>query len=91
MYATIEGWKMYYGVKGSGEPILFLHGTPTSAFLWRKQVKELSKSYRVYAIDLPGWARSGKPDNFDYKLESYAEIIKKFLDKARKENYPGYP
>lgn len=81
MYATIDGWKLYYEATGNGEPILFIHGTPTSAFLWRNQIKELSKSYRVYAIDLPGWARSGKPDNFDHKLESYADVIQQFLDK----------
>jgi len=80
MYAKINGAKIFYVAKGRGKPILFIHGTPTSALLWRKQIKELSKSYRVYAIDLPGWARSEKPDGFDYKLDSYADIIKQFLD-----------
>ena len=85
MFIELENYKLYYEVKGNGESILFVHGTPTSAFLWRKQIDELSKYYRVYAIDLPGWARSGKPDNFDYELESYAEIIKQFLDKMEEK------
>lgn len=80
MYAKMNGWKVYYEVRGSGEPVLFIHGTPTSAFLWRRQIDALSERYRVYAIDLPGWARSEKPDGFDYKLESYADVIKQFLD-----------
>lgn len=80
MYIKINNKNIYYEEKGKGETILFIHGTPTSAFLWRKQIEELSKKYHVLAIDLPGWARSEKPENFDFKLESYADIIKQFLD-----------
>ncbi|MBI4303688.1 MAG: alpha/beta hydrolase [Chloroflexi bacterium] len=81
MLIEMGDWSLYCEEKGEGKPILFLHGTPTSSFLWRNQIDALAKHYRVYAIDLPGWARSGKPENFDYKLESYAEIVKQFLDK----------
>ncbi|MCL5429333.1 MAG: alpha/beta hydrolase [Chloroflexi bacterium] len=81
MYIELDNWKLYYEGRGKGKAILFLHGTPTSAFLWRNQIKALSKSYRVYAIDLPGWARSEKPAGFDYKLSSYANILKQFLEK----------
>lgn len=81
-FVTVDkGWRMYYEVKGTGEPIFLIHGTPTSAFLWRQVVDELSTYYRVYSIDLPGLARSGEPYNFDYKLESYAEAIRLFLEK----------
>lgn len=73
---------MYYEVKGAGEPILLIHGTPTSAFLWRKVVDELSAYYSVWTIDLPGWARSWEANNFDYRLESYAEAVKLFLEKV---------
>lgn len=82
MFIELDNWNLYYEVKGNGEPILFLHGTPTSAFLWRRQIEALSNSHRVYAIDLPGWARSEKPYDFDYKLESYAQIVKQFLEKV---------
>ena len=85
MFAEMNGWRIYYEVAGEGEPILFIHGTPTSSFLWRKQIDGLSKFYSVYALDLPGWARSGKPDNFDYELESYADIIRQFLSKLGKD------
>ncbi|MCL5985367.1 MAG: alpha/beta fold hydrolase [Actinobacteria bacterium] len=85
MYIALNGLKIYYDVEGQGEPILLLHGTPTSSFLYRNQIDVLSQYYRVYALDLPGWARSDKPENFDYKLESYAEIIKRFLNKMGEE------
>ncbi len=85
MYLTMDGWQIYYEAKGDGDPILFIHGTPTSSFLWRKQIEALSKNHRVYALDLPGWARSGKPENFDYRLESYAEILRQFLAKLGEE------
>jgi pimeloyl-ACP methyl ester carboxylesterase len=81
-----KGGRMYYEVKGAGEPILLIHGTPTSAFLWRKVVDELSSNYRVYSIDLPGWARSNEPDGFDYRLESYAGTIREFLERIGVES-----
>jgi len=55
MFVPINGWCVHYEVKGEGEPIPLIHGTPTSSFLWRKQIDELSKYYRMYALDLPGW------------------------------------
>jgi haloalkane dehalogenase len=85
MFAEMRGYRIYYDAKGDGEAILFIHGTPTSSSLWRKQIDALSELYRVYALDLPGWARSGKPENFDYKLESYADILEQFLKKIGEE------
>ena len=35
-FVEVEGSKMHYVEVGSGDPILFLHGQPTSSYLWRK-------------------------------------------------------
>ena len=45
-YVEIHGSKMHYVDEGAGDPILFLHGNPTSSYLWRNIIP--------YAI--PQWA-----------------------------------
>jgi len=37
-YVEVRGSKMRYIEEGSGDPILFLHGNPTSSYLWRKRI-----------------------------------------------------
>ncbi len=53
---------MHYEEAGDGNPIVLLHGNPTSSFLWRKVVPGLVGEGRVLAPDLIGMGRSGKPD-----------------------------
>ncbi|MCL5960204.1 MAG: alpha/beta fold hydrolase, partial [Chloroflexi bacterium] len=80
MWTTINRWNVYYEVQGEGEPVLLIHGIPTSSFIWRKQVAALSARFRVYAPDLLGWGQSDKPHDFDYTVGAYAEFVDAFLD-----------
>ena len=80
MWTTINHWNVYFEVQGEGAPVLLMHGIPTSSFIWRKQVEALSTCFRVYAPDLPGWACSDKPRDFDYTIGAYAEFVAEFLD-----------
>ena len=86
MFVAINGWRVHYEAKGHDPPILLLHGIPTSSFIWRKQIDALSRHYRVYAPDLLGWGLSDKPSNFDYRIDSYAELINDFLSELGVEN-----
>jgi hypothetical protein len=54
--------KIYYAKKGSGEPLILIHGLASgvSSFMWRKNFDELSKNYTVYALDMPGFGKSQK-------------------------------
>jgi pimeloyl-ACP methyl ester carboxylesterase len=47
-----------------GDPILFVHGTPTGSFLYRKFVRYFSKTNRAVAIDHLGFGLSEKPETF---------------------------
>ena len=47
-----------YYVRGSGEPILFLHGFPTSGLLWDETARIMSKKFTCIYPDLPGWGES---------------------------------
>ena len=52
---------------GQGEPVVCLHGVPTSSFLYRKLVSELvTRGLRGIAFDLPGLGLADRPADFDY-------------------------
>src|SRR5215210_604819 len=58
-----KGWDLAYSVAGEGEPLLLVHGiyAGASSFEFRKNFRELSKSFRVYALDLLGCGMSERP------------------------------
>ena len=66
---------------GSGEPVLFIHGNPSSSYLWRNILPYIADSHRAIAVDLIGMGRSGKPaigytfaDHYRY-LEAYVAAM----------------
>lgn len=59
-YASVNGKQIAYVEEGSGDPIVLLHGNPTSSFLWRNVVPELVDSGRVIVPDLIGQGDSEK-------------------------------
>ena len=58
--ATVLDSQMDYIDVGDGDPIVFLHGNPTSSYLWRNVIPHLQESARCLAPDLIGMGRSGK-------------------------------
>jgi haloalkane dehalogenase len=60
-FATVEGSRMHYLDEGQGDPILFLHGNPTSSYLWRNIFPPLIPLARCIAPDLIGMGKSDKP------------------------------
>lgn len=77
---TTHGHSIHYRELGQGPPILLIHGWPTSSFLWRNVMPEISDQRRVLAIDLPGFGNSDKPLDVDYDFGFYTSIIDGFLD-----------
>jgi haloalkane dehalogenase len=59
-FATVNGRQIAYVEEGSGDPIVLLHGNPTSSFLWRNIVPELVGAGRVIVPDLIGQGDSEK-------------------------------
>jgi haloalkane dehalogenase len=70
---------MYYLEVGEGAPIVFLHGNPTSSYLWRNVMPHVSGLARAVAPDLIGMGRSGKIDS-DYKYVDHYRYLSAFLD-----------
>lgn len=68
---VIEGRTMAYVDQGSGDPVVFLHGNPTSSYLWRNIIPHLADGYRCVAPDLIGMGDSDKlpdsgPDRYSF-------------------------
>jgi haloalkane dehalogenase len=56
--AVVDGVGMAYVEEGEGDPIVFLHGNPTSSYLWRNVIPRLSPLGRCLAPDLAGMGDS---------------------------------
>lgn len=61
-FAEVSGARMAYVDVGDGDPILFLHGNPTSSYLWRNVMPHLEGAGRLVAPDLVGMGDSAKLD-----------------------------
>ncbi|WP_394929741.1 haloalkane dehalogenase [uncultured Ilumatobacter sp.] len=62
-YKTVNGKQMAYHDTGAGEAVVFLHGNPTSSYLWRDIIPHVSLHARCIAPDLIGQGDSDKLDN----------------------------
>lgn len=77
--------QMHYVEEGSGDPILFLHGNPTSSYLWRNIIPYMSPYGRCIAPDLIGHGKSGKP-GINYRFTDHYRYIKTFIDNLQLHN-----
>ena len=62
-FIDVQGKRMAYVEMGSGDPILFQHGNPTSSYLWRNIMPHLADQGRCIAVDFIGMGDSDKLDN----------------------------
>lgn len=60
--AHVLGSTMFYRETGTGVPLIFLHGNPTSSYLWRRVLPAVGDPGRRLAPDLIGMGESGQPD-----------------------------
>ncbi|MFQ5426248.1 MAG: haloalkane dehalogenase [Gaiellales bacterium] len=84
-FVEVHGSRMHYIDEGSGEPVLFLHGNPTSSYLWRNIVPHLSSEARCIAPDLIGFGKSDKPD-IGYRFFDHARYLEGFIEQLGLRN-----
>ena len=70
---------LHFEAKGSGTPLLLIHGFPLSGRMWAGQMEALSSQAQVLAPDLPGFGDSPLSDTV-YTVERYAEDCAAVLD-----------
>jgi haloalkane dehalogenase len=78
----VLGSAMAYVEQGSGDPIVLLHGNPTSSYLWRDVIPELSHIGRCIAPDLIGMGDSARIASGAraYRFSMHAEYLEALLD-----------
>lgn len=68
--------KLRYINKERGEVIVLRHGIPTSSWLYRKMIDELSRHYRVIAADMLGFGSSDSPKVYEvYAPKTHAQRL----------------
>jgi haloalkane dehalogenase len=78
----VRGRRMAYHARGEGRPILFLHGNPTSSYLWRDVISELEGHGRLIAPDLIGMGDSDKlpdPQSDTYRFTTHRDFLDGFI------------
>jgi haloalkane dehalogenase len=79
----VRGVRMAYHERGEGTPVVFLHGNPTSSYLWRDVIPELDGLGRLIAPDLIGMGDSAKlpnPGPDTYRFATHRDYLGAFLD-----------
>jgi haloalkane dehalogenase len=80
-YVEVHGSKMHYVDEGltDGPVVLFLHGNPTSSYLWRNIIPFVAPSSRSIAVDLIGMGHSDKPD-IGYRFFDHSRYLEGFIE-----------
>jgi haloalkane dehalogenase len=82
-YLDVDESKIHYVEEGkdNNNPVLFLHGNPTSSYLWRNIIPIVAAAGNNHCIapDLIGFGKSEKPD-IDYNFQDHFKYVKGFID-----------
>ena len=82
-FLEVNGKNLAYIDEGEGDAIVFIHGNPTSSYLWRNIAPNFNSSHRVIVPDLMGMGDSDKLDGIDnpgYSFNGQYDYLEKFLD-----------
>lgn len=85
-FLDLSGARIYYyaaGTRGAGEPVVFLHGFPTSGHLWGDVVPLMPPGHRLVVVDLLGYGRSDRPLTRSVDVRAHAERVLELLDQLR--------
>src|SRR5256885_2529214 len=82
-FRIVDGKRMAFHERGDGEAIVFLHGNPTSSYLWRNVIPHVRDLGRCLAPDLVGMGESGKlpdPGPGTYSFAAHAAHLDAWFD-----------
>lgn len=78
-FASEQG-SIRWDVLGVGPPVVLLHGTPFSSYVWRDVAHALSTRFTVYVWDLAGYGQSEQRDGQDVSLAAQGRVFAALLD-----------
>ena len=79
-FIAIDGARLHLVTKGTGSPVVLIHGNPGSCQDWTRLYSPLSAQYQAIAFDRPGHGHSDRPNNRDITVEVQATMLRAALD-----------
>jgi haloalkane dehalogenase len=79
-YVTLNGNRIHYIDEGEGDTFVFLHGNPTSMYLWRNVMRYVEPHGRIVAMDNLGFGGSDQPQGLDYTFQMHYEYLEDFIE-----------
>lgn len=77
MYAIVNGLKLFYHKEGSGRPVILLHGNGEDHTIFDVTIRDLARSYTVYALDSRAHGKSDPVPTLTYR--EMAEDVAAFI------------
>jgi pimeloyl-ACP methyl ester carboxylesterase len=71
--------KVAYDIVGTGEPLIMIHGTPSSSYIWREFIQVLKHQFRIHYFDLLGYGESEMKAG-DVSLGVQNRILKELIE-----------
>src|ERR1051325_8393330 len=75
-----RGQSVRYSVTGRGPPLVFVHGTPFSSYVWHRVASYFADAFTVYCFDLLGYGRSEQREGQDVSLGIQNTLFAELLD-----------
>jgi len=76
----LQDGELHYVDEGEGEPVVFVHGTPTWSFEYRHLIAAFAKTHRSIALDHLGFGLSERPLGADYTPEAHSRRFTEFME-----------
>ncbi|MFW2237787.1 alpha/beta fold hydrolase [Rhodococcus opacus] len=77
---TVDGATVAAGVFGDGPPVVLVHGTPSSSYLWRAVIPRLAEQNTVYVWDLPGYGDSPPVPGEPVAIRTHARVLARLVE-----------
>ncbi len=82
-----RGHQIYYRVEGAGQPLLLLHGFPTSSWDWHRIWDSLRQFHQLITLDFIGYGFSDKPRTYGYSIDDQATLVEQVLTHVKVNTY----
>lgn len=84
-FVTVDGARLHFVIKGTGRPLVLIHGNPGSCQDWAMLYGPLSSRYCAFAFDRPGHGQSDRPNDRDITVDLQAQMLHSALNELNVE------